>query len=140
MANNIKIGKIKAFTLMEVMIVVAIVAILAAIAIPSYQHFVKKAKRNDAMQALLAASEAVERYKAANFTYDTLNDLSTVFSTTVPTDGGTAYYTLSINTPDATSYTITATPVSGGSMDGDGNLTIDQAGVKTYDKNPGWPD
>ncbi|MBD3653680.1 type IV pilin protein [Kangiella sp.] len=131
-------NKIKAFTLMEVMIVVAIVGILAAIAVPMYTEQVKKGKRNDAMQALLAASEAVERYKAANFTYDSLDDLSTVFNTTVPTDGGTAYYTLSINTPSATQYTITATAT--GSMAGDGNLTINHAGQKTYKGNPGWPD
>ena len=138
MANNIKIGKIKAFTLMEVMIVVAIVAILAAIAIPSYQHFVEKAKRNDAKQALLAASEAAERFKAANFSYAGLDgNLSSVFNTQVPVDGGTAYYNLSI-AATATTYTITATAT--GSMAGDGNLTIDQAGVKTYKGASGWPD
>ncbi|WP_328798965.1 type IV pilin protein [Kangiella shandongensis] len=130
--------KTKAFTLMELMIVVAIVAILAAIAIPSYQHFVRKAKRNDAMQALLAASEAAERYKAANFSYAGLDgNLGSVFNTQVPVDGGTPYYTLSI-AADATTYTITATATGG--MTGDGNLTINNAGQKTYKGSTGWPD
>ncbi|WP_068994455.1 type IV pilin protein [Kangiella sediminilitoris] len=132
--------KNSAFTLIEVMIVVAVVAILAAIAIPSYNHFVKKAKRNDAMQALLAASEAAERYKAANFSYAGLNgNLGSVFATQVPVDAGSgaAYYTLSINA-DATTYTITATATGG--MAGDGNLTINQAGQKTYKGAAGWPD
>lgn len=130
--------KVKAFTLMELMIVVAIVAILAAIAVPSYQHFVKKAKRNDAMQALLAASEAAERFKAANFSYADLNgDLASVFSTQVPVDGGTPYYTLSI-AADATTYTITATAT--GVMAGDGNLSINSAGQRRYKGTLPWPD
>ncbi|MHC9510203.1 type IV pilin protein [Kangiella sp. M94] len=130
-------SKIKAFTLMEVMIVVAIVAILAAIAVPMYAEQVKKGKRNDAMQALLAASEAAERYKAANFSYAGLNgNLGSVFATKVPVDGGTSYYTLAI-VADTTSYTITATPVN--SMAGDGALSINSSGQKRYKGTDPWP-
>lgn len=129
--------KIKAFTLMEVMIVVAIVGILAAIAVPAYTEQIKKGKRNDAMQALLAASEAMERYKAANFSYDGAA-LGTIFNDKVPVDGGTAYYTLSLENLSATTYRIRASAT--GSMAGDGDLTINQAGQKEYKGAPGWPD
>ncbi len=130
-------NRIKAFTLMEVMIVVAIVGILAAIAVPMYTEQIKKGKRNDAMQALLAASEAMERYKAANFSYNgaVLGDF---FNTQVPVDGGAAYYTLSLENLSATTYRIRAADT--GSMEGDGDLTINQAGQKTYNGNPNWPD
>ncbi len=122
--------KNKAFTLIEVMIVVAIVAILAAIAVPMYQEQIRKSKRSDAMQALLAASEAVERYKAANFSYAALNgSLSTVFATQVPVDGGTAYFDLAI-VANATTYTLTATPK--GSMANDCTFTITNAGARGY--------
>lgn len=122
---------------MEVMIVVAIVGILAAIAVPMYGEQVKKGKRNDAMQALLAASEAAERYKAANFSYAGLNkNLSSIFATKVPVDGGTSYYSLSI-VADATSYTITATPEN--SMDGDGALSINSSGQRRYKTSDPWP-
>ncbi|ACV27067.1 type IV pilin protein [Kangiella koreensis] len=130
-------NKTKAFTLMEVMIVVAIVGILAAIAVPAYTEQIKKGKRNDAMQALLAASEAMERYKAANFSYDGAV-LGNFFNTQVPVDGGAAYYTLSLEDLSATTYTIRAADT--GSMEGDGDLTINQAGQKEYKGASGWPD
>lgn len=136
--NSIKsLKKNSAFTLMEVMIVVAIVAILAAIAIPSYQSYVIRSKRGDAMGALLSASQAVERFKASNnFSYAGAN----LPFNQVPADGGTAYYTLGIVTPDARSYTITATPVAGGSQAGDGALSIDESGNKTWNGNNCWPE
>ncbi|NVJ68409.1 MAG: prepilin-type N-terminal cleavage/methylation domain-containing protein [Gammaproteobacteria bacterium] len=122
----------KAFTLIEVMIVVAVVAILAAIAVPMYQEQIRKSKRADAMQALLAASEAVERYKAANFSYANLDgNLAEVFAVQVPVDGGAAYFDLAI-AADATSYRITATPKD--SMKNDCSFAITNAGVRSYTK------
>lgn len=130
-------NKIKAYTLVEVLIVVAILATIVAIAVPMYGEQMNKSRRSDAKQALLAASEAVERYKAANFSYAALNgNLGTVFSTQVPVEGGTAYYNLQISAT-ATTYTITATGT--GAMASDGNFTIDQAGQKTYKGSSGWP-
>lgn len=135
---NKVIRKTNAFTLMEVLIVVAIIGIIAAIAIPSYTQYVEKARRSDAMQALMGASEAMERYKAANFSYKDA-DLSKIFSTKVPVDGSTTYYNLKLTVNAAgTGYTLTAEAT--GSMAGDGNLTINQAGVKTYKGATGWPD
>ena len=133
----------RGFTLVEVMIVVAIVGILFAIAYPSYQDYIVRSKRADAMGALMNAAQAMERYKVNNYDYNVGTTLSTVFATQVPVDGGTAYYNLSI-TSTTTTYTITATPT--GSMAGlDGALTLTNTGAKQWTDSGGtshscWPE
>jgi prepilin-type N-terminal cleavage/methylation domain-containing protein len=50
-------GRMRGFTLIELMIVLAVIAILAAIAYPSYTRYVLRAKRADAKQQLLQAAQ-----------------------------------------------------------------------------------
>ncbi len=97
----------RGFTLMELMIALVILAILAAVAIPVYRHYVMRARRSDAIHALLAIQISEEKYRLSNSTYGTLGQ---VWS------GGTSeggYYTLGVSNVSATSYTITATAVGG---------------------------
>ena len=126
----------KGFTLIELMIAVAIVGILAGIAYPGYQDSVRKSRRVDAEGALLGFANAMERY----FTVHNSSYLGagadggntgapTIYSTTSPVDGGTAYYDLAINAADANTYTLTATPRA---TDKCGTLTLTQAGVKNF--------
>jgi type IV pilus assembly protein PilE len=63
-------GKIKGFTLIELVIVVAIVAILATIAYPSYQDSVRKSRRADAKGVLMEAAQWMERFYTENNRYD----------------------------------------------------------------------
>ncbi len=130
----------KGFTLMELMIAVAIIGILAAIAFPSYLQHVKRTKRTEAMAALTQAAQALERYKTANnfrYTGATLGAAG-VFTNQVPVDGSSAYYTLTLGTTNTT-YVLTATPVAGTSQAGDGNLTLDNTGARSWNGNPCWP-
>jgi len=134
-------NKRKGFTLIELMIVVAIIGIISAIAYPSYEQYVIRSKRNEAMAALTNAVQAMERFRAANFNYDVAGDnLGSIFATTVPVDGpaASAYYTLSLEA-DATTYTLIATPIN--SMAGkDDPLSISENGSKTWGAQSCWPE
>lgn len=111
-------NKNSGFTLIEVIIVVAILAILATIAVPSYMESVRKSKRADAQGALLGLAGSMERYFTENNSYcsaaqqaggadvgtcPAADDAATsdtglpaFFGSTVPLDGGEAYYNLTI--------------------------------------------
>ena len=143
--DNQKIARYRGFTLIELMVVVAIVGIIAAIAIPSYQSSVDKARRADAQGALVAFAASMERRFTENNSYcdsgtnavtncgGTAGDSGTpiYFPSQVPTDGGTAYYTLTISNVSSTSFTLTAQRK--GVMDSDycGDFTITNTGAQS---------
>lgn len=66
--------EITGFTLVELMVVVAVVGILAAIAFPSYDAYIKKSRRSDGTETLLAAAQSLEVYRGRTATYT--NDLA----------------------------------------------------------------
>jgi type IV pilus assembly protein PilE len=57
------------FSLLELLIALAIVAILASITVPSYRGLVAKARRGDAIAALLAVQLAQERWRTSHAAY-----------------------------------------------------------------------
>lgn len=101
----------RGFTLIELMIVVAIMGIISMIAYGSYQGSVTKAKRAEAKTTLLELAQKMERCYTANGVYNdatcSVHDGSDLDTTT--TEKG--HYTLAINPLDATTFTLTATPV-----------------------------
>ncbi len=133
--------RVKGFTLIELMIVVAVIGILASIAYPSYQDSVRKSRRADAEGVLLGFANAMERHFTETNSYcgaGTSNSgtclaatgAPTIYSTTSPISGGTAFYNLTISAATATSYTLSATPTGPQTGDGCGTLTITNTGVK----------
>jgi len=136
------VNKRSGFTLIELMIVVAIIGIITAIAYPSYDQYVTRSKRADAMSALMLAAQSYERYRANKYDYDT--SLGNIFATQVPVEGGTAYYTLSNTAQASGGYTLTATPV--GSMAGkEGPITLTNTGARAWTDKGGtanacWPE
>lgn len=120
----------RGFTLIEVMIVVVILAILAAIALPSYQESIRKSRRADAKSALMAASQAMEKYYTERQTYAgaSLGATAADVYKAVSPDG---YYTLSFSaTPTASAYTIEAARTGAQTNDKCGTFSINQAGAK----------
>lgn len=122
---------------MEVMITVAIIGILSAIAVPSYNSYVTNSRRNEAKNSLLELGQFMERHYTANSSYGSVSagittslDESDLPFDSVPKDGGTAYYNVTVTSSSAT-YTLTLTPT--GVMTGDvcGDYTLDQTGTHT---------
>lgn len=128
----------KGFTLIELMVVVAIVGILAAVAMPSYRSYTIRAARQQAQTELLQMAALQEKIF--------LNSNAYAFSVTAAYDGTSAgglgrdsgktvdgKYTLTLDiTAPSSTFVLTATPVSGGTQVGDGNLSINENGRRLW--------
>ncbi|MCC2614658.1 prepilin-type N-terminal cleavage/methylation domain-containing protein [Aestuariibacter halophilus] len=133
------------FSLIELMIVVAIVGIIVTVAYPSYQGFVVSSNRSVAQADLMALASALERHKAANFTYQGAAaggaDTGTpaIFQGHSPAAEPAAnkLYDLTIESVSATgsSYRIMAAPVSGKPNADDGKIYYYSDGRKAWDKD-----
>ena len=124
-------GKVRGFSLVELMIVVVIIGVLAAIAYPSYRTYVRKSKRADAHAALTEMAAREERFYS--------NASPPIYSNSVaslgypnPAISPDGYWTVTIPAADATSFSLTATAGgTKGHTDPDcTTITLDSAGVK----------
>lgn len=120
------------FTLIELMTVLTIAGILATVALPNYQDHVRRASRSEAKSVLLENAQFLERNftEANRYDQDAAGEAIVLPITQAPRNG-TAKYSISL-TVAATSFTLTADPVVGGGMDGDGcgAFTLNQLGQK----------
>jgi type IV pilus assembly protein PilE len=134
----------RGFTLIEVMIVVVIVAILAAIGYPSYQNHLRKGARASAQVEMLKVADRQAQHLLDARNYAIGPGALSALNITLPAEV-TSKYTVTITAADGTdtpstpaSYTISATPITGGAQVQDGQLTLTHTGGKTRAGNPGW--
>ena len=116
----------KGFSLVELIMVIAVIAILASMAFPLYESYFKNSRRTDAQSIMLDIQLTQERYRVNSPAYGTLADLGFMPSS--------EYYTFAVSGNSATTYTITATAMSGTTQANDTGCTsmsIDQASTRT---------
>jgi type IV pilus assembly protein PilE len=130
----------KGVTLIELLVVILIVAVLAAVAIPGYRGYMQRARRADAKTALEQVRAAQEMWRAEKGCYaqDGVDCLGgalagsavTKLITTMgaPQTNISSYYSWSFTATGANAWTAQATAL--GNQVPDGDLTIDQDGLK----------
>ena len=121
------------FTLVELLIAVIIIAVLTSVAMPSFLDAIRKGRRSEAFTAINAVQQAQERFRANNQSFATSMVAAVnatppglgLASTTTPS----GYYTLALSNVAPSSYTITATAVSGTSQANDSECVRLQVAV-----------
>jgi type IV pilus assembly protein PilE len=128
------------FTLIELMIVVTILAIIAAVGYPNYTSYVKNGARQAAQTEMVQMASLQEKiflnsnsYTANLTTAYTGQSAGGLGNTTGKSADGKYTYSL---TATANTYTLTATPTTGGTMVGDGNLTLSADGTRLWGSKP----
>ena len=125
-------NKMRGFTLIEAMIVVALIGFIAAIGYPSYRDQVIKSRRSDGMAALLELADRMERHYSDVGTYKQADDSDTTVADVFPSYSSD-YYTLTIDSQDNISFTVSAAPKAGSTQTKDkcGTFTLTSQGVRS---------
>lgn len=118
------------FTLLELMIVVLIIGVLSGIATSYFGDNVQKSRRTDARTTLLSTASTLEKCKAI---YGTFNNANCSIASGASIDSAEGYYSIAA-TSAATTFSLTASPVSGKSQEKDTDcktISVNNLGEQT---------
>jgi type IV pilus assembly protein PilE len=121
-------------TLVELVVVVAVLGVLLSIALPSYREYKIRANRSAAQAVLLEIVSREEQYAASNRAYfatPAANDLGGL-GMTLPDDVSANYdITVALSNVLGTNDGFVATATAKGEQTGDGDLAVNQFGLRT---------
>jgi type IV pilus assembly protein PilE len=132
-------------TLIELLVVIVVLAILGSLAVSSYRRYMLRSNRTDATTTLLRIQVAQEKFFLQNNRYADSGELTTappaglglaLGSGGLTTNG---FYTIALDSPDATHYTATATATAGQTADVAAcqTFTINEQGQRTPAESSG---
>jgi type IV pilus assembly protein PilE len=132
------VGRLRGFTLIELVVCVALVALLTSLAVPAYRQYVRRAARADATAALLRIAANQERYYLQNNSYASNDELAPAPPAGLGF-GGTerGFYALSLEAAAGglqQGYTATATVIVGEDQEDDEDcwiFTINEQGLRS---------
>lgn len=134
----------RGFTVVEMLIVMAVIGILAAIGYPSYQNHLRKGARAAAQVEMMKIADRQAQYLLDARTYAVGSGALTALNISLPADV-TSKYTVTVTAADGTdtpsvppTFTVKATPVSGGAQVQDGELILTHTGTKTRAGSYAW--
>lgn len=127
----------KGFSLIEILLVLLMIAILACLGIPSWQRYLREARRADARASLLQIALLQQQYLANHARYGNLTQLGII---PISSQG---YYQLRIRKHDRPlNFIATAIPVGSQALDSCGVFAINQEDRVTdqiqYANNACW--
>jgi type IV pilus assembly protein PilE len=111
-------------TLIEIVLVVGLLGLLLSLAMPSYQSYLLRGHRVEAIRLLLTAAACQERHRARTGAYDT---------TRCAGNSGNEFYHLIIepeDQPSSSEFVLIAEPLNGQQHDFCGSLSLDQSGTQ----------
>jgi len=99
------------FTLIDTMVTIGIAGVLSSVAYPSLEGQVMRARRTDALVALMQAQLAQERFRANNASYGSLADAG------VRPTSPAGHYRIAVVSSDAAGFELLASAVAGQARD-----------------------
>ena len=122
----------RGFSLIELLTVLLIVGLLAAVAWPNYRAHVQRAQRAQGAAALLQAQQFMERHYSVHGSYLSASGarLELPLALQAVQADSQVVYQIKIDTADALSYRLLASPQGPMQADDCGALSLDHTGLK----------